>query len=747
MNKTLIILPAVMVLATLGASADGVFPVKMKRVADRSLPQAPVVMYKAQVGVVPASGSATVDFTVKGAAAEDAVWVENFDNGFGDWTAGPSDYVMWSVKTLSGSKGFSSVDPSDVKSLVVEGPYQTFRRETAWIDSPVFTVPDNGALHFWAGFSLNYEDTSCLSLSISSDNFETSTEIWKSRDVTGEKPWAWRKIDVPLDLFAGQTVRLRLTYGPGTSDMFGTGGYLGDYAIDNMSVTGIGKVDNVELMTGEKLVLTALADGDVTAFEWSFPGGVPAVSSDATPEVYYTTDGIYDISLVVTMADGSTASVTKPGFAKVTGTEPVVRIAPPASFRNASNGLYLVAPLAPVTFMDGSAGFPTDYRWEFTGVSADPNETFVSNEASPVVSYAFLHNQTATLHASNVHGSGDDTVGLSVEYSALATNVRADETATNFDMGDWGLFPGSNTRNITAFAEKFSKPSRPLMIDGVYVYFTRAEAEEVADQIANVGVHLCTSKDGKPDKRLDSFWWSVFELDHPAAGSTQLVGTAFPFTECPIVDDEFFIVIDGLPEKSETCNVAFAMAPFRGEGNTSYMLKDGEWIDVSTYFPAGQNHTSFHVYPSVNHSVMACLSSDDNKLTVGGNAGEAEFEIFSYMGYETPVSVDADWCRVVSEPNGLTVDTIKVEYDRLPEGVEERSAKLTLTDGASSLELELIQNNMSSGVITIIPGDDSHVDVFSLQGIKVRENVARDKALDNLPAGIYIVDGCKVIVR
>ena len=39
------------------------------------------------------------------------------------------------------------------------------------------------------------------------------------------------------------------------------------------------------------------------------------------------------------------------------------------------------------------------------------------------------------------------------------------------------------------------------------------------------------------------------------------------------------------------------------------------------------------------------------------------------------------------------------------------------------------------------------VDVYSLQGVQLRKNVARDAALEGLPAGIYIVGGKKVVKK
>lgn len=52
------------------------------------------------------------------------------------------------------------------------------------------------------------------------------------------------------------------------------------------------------------------------AYNWSFPGGVPSTSSSANPIVYYPNAGMYNVSLVVTNATGST-TVTKNSYITV----------------------------------------------------------------------------------------------------------------------------------------------------------------------------------------------------------------------------------------------------------------------------------------------------------------------------------------------------------------------------------------------------------------------------------------------
>lgn len=647
------------------------------------------------------SALVSANFTVKGAEALVPVYTESFDNGLADWTVEPAGSVIeWSTKNLGGTKSFAEIVPGDAASLYVEGPYQVYKRAISTLTSGEIVVPASGVLSFYAGYSLNYNDVASLKLSLSIDDFETEETVWNSIEQEGERVWAWRYISIDVAELPGQPIRLRFTYGPGTADNFNTGGYLADFAIDGLQISGMQSVESVSVLTGEKIELVNISEGPVASLEWTMPGAVPANSTEANPTIYYTRDGIYDITLTVTDAQGATSSVTRSNFVTVTGTEPVARIIPPAIFRLSSNRKPLVAPLVPVKFRDGSSGFPTEHYWAFMHVTDDPNEVVSIEEENPEVSFTYLHDKTVALAVGNEHGASMDQTEVTAEYGGAVCNLEATDGATTFDMGDWGIFPGSNTRKITAYAERFSAPSRPVMVTGAYVFFDRADAEEVVDQIANVGVHLYTSENGLPGKRLDSFWWSVYELDLGTDGS--LAGTAFPFTECPIVDGEFFIVVDGIPEFSETCAVSFAMAPFRDHGNTAYFLRDDKWTAASDYFPAGANNTSFLIFPQVYHSVMASLADDEHKtVTFGREGGTVDYPVFSYLGYETPVESDSEWLRAVGEPNDMTVDDIHVQCDPLPADLTFRRGKLTLTDGASYLEIPVEQSG-ESGVSTEI---------------------------------------------
>lgn len=630
----------------------------------------------------------TADFSCQGGGSAVTVWEEDFDDGMAGWTMADAESFAWALKQITGDKAFSAIDPDDVQSLYIEGPYRLFERDIASVTSPLIDVPANGMLKGYIGFSQNMDNYCRLHISVSTDAFATSELLWNSGDETGEKSWRWHELAVSLEAYAGRQVQIRFTYTAGSDDDMGVGGYMGDFAVDGLQITGVSAIEQIEATTGEVIAFADLSTGNPTAWQWSFPGGIPATSTEQNPRVYYTRDGVYDVTLTASNADGSDTK-TRTAFVRVTGTAPVARILPPATFRYSETRLPMVAPLVGVQYRDNSTGYPTSWEWTFDGVSPEAYAQVTSTEQNPVVGYNYRHRQAVALTVANEHGESEDAMDVSVEYSGLITNLEPDDQVTTFDMEDWGTFPGTNTIDITAYAEKFSKPSRPILVFGAYVYFVTASATSLTDQIADVGVHLYTSENGLPGKKLDSTWWRVFELETPSGSS--LTGTAFEFNP-QVIDDEFFIVVDGIPEKNDSVDVSFGMARFRDHGNTAYMYKDDKWVDVSTYFPAGANHTSYLIMPSIVHSVMSPLPTDRAPLVVGKEAGTSKYPFFSIYGYETPVKSDADWCRVVGQPNGLTVDTLLISYDRLPDGVEERKATLTLTDSISTYEIQVTQN-------------------------------------------------------
>ena len=642
------------------------------------------------------------------------VWSENFDNwdagtfadGSNGWKVENAEYFSWELTKTTDDKAFSTIDPNDVQSLYIEGSFRIYERGYASVVSPSIAVPQNATFSGYAGFSYNLSEDYCTLTIFASDNDgETWSPIWSSLDDNSVRTWTWHKFDIDMTAYAGRSVKFKFEYG--NSAAYDNGGYMGDFTIDGLQLSQVGEMGSVDVQTGEIVKFADASTGNPTSWQWSFPGGTPSTSEEQFPEVYYTRDGTYDVSL--TVGDGeNTASTTIEGFVNVTGTAPTAKIGLPATFRFDGNSDLagtlrpMIAPLVPVQFHDASEGFPETREWSFTGVDPDPNTTTFSSEENPKVGYSYLHNQTVTLNVENSHGTSDTSADVTVEYEGFISNLLPTDLLTTFDLDGYGEFPGTNSFGITEYAEKFSKPSQPIAVSGVVVYFTQVEVAEddLWGNIADIKVAICKSENGLPGEELDFSSWRVLDLDKPSSGTT--MGNAFEFSRPVVIDDEFFIVVSGFPEKTDDCAVAFAMAQFRDNSNTAYFMKDGEWRSAAEYFPAGANHTSFAVSPYIIHSVMTPMS--ETPIKVGPVAGEATFEFYSYMGYETPVACDADWCRVVSEPNGMTLDEITIGYDALPTGVSSREATLTFTDGVGSVDVRIEQT--PDGKVATLPDSE-----------------------------------------
>lgn len=696
-----------------------------------------------------AANGLTADFSVQNGVSQETVWTENFDSGsLSSWVQdnGEGSNVTFTLKQPSGDKAFTGIDPDDKASLHIDGPYNVTRRTIGTITSKEIAVPANAQLHFYTYFDPMWNEYATLAISVSADDFATQDELWNSASVT-EKGSSWRKADLDMAGYAGKTVKLRLTYGPGTSDGFNVGGYLGDFYVDGLSLTGVNTIDQIAVKTGEEIQFTDLTAGSPTSWQWSFPGGTPETSAEQNPTVYYTKPGNYDVTLKVADAEGEDV-VTKTSFVTVEGQEPVAGMALPAEFRELSTRMHMVAPLTKVHYADASTGYPDKFSWAIyseyelknsTSPIFTPKEIFTTKDVD--FSHEKINKWYVTHIAQNETGYNFTDDSVQVQFDGYITNFEpGDGYQTNFTDGELTL-PGANKLGITAWAEKFSKPSSPMLLTGMYVNFTKAAAEELTDQIANVSFSLYSSKDGKPDQKIDLLdTWTVTELNYALTNNEGVV--EMQLSKEYVINDEFFVVIDGLPEKNEGTECAFAMAPMRDHGNTAYMLKNGEWRPFTGYFqaaPGGQ--TSLAVFPVVRHSSMVSakvsdkgeVTVDSDTLFVGKDAGIATKTIFSHLGWKTAES-DAQWCKVVSEPGEYTADELQIECASLPDGLDKREAAVTVSDGVGEMKITVVQENKTTSGIyntagySVLPGNR---EIYDVNGMRVTSS--------SLPKGIYIV--------
>ena len=88
----------------------------------------------------------------------------------------------------------------------------------------------------------------------------------------------------------------------------------------------------------------------------------------------------------------------------------------------------------------------------------------------------------------------------------------------------------------------------------------------------------------------------------------------------------------------------------------------------------------------------------------------------------------------VGTQNTVRMQAFRAYIDAPEAGPAQVNALRILIGDATS-----IRQTLSDGTLP--------VDVYNLQGVQLRKNVARDAALEGLPAGIYIVGGKKVVKK
>lgn len=689
-----------------------------------------------------AANGMTADFSVQGATSSVDVWSENFDSDERDakgnlilsgWTLdqGEGNVVTFTKE----KKDFNTINENDVYSLHIDGPYQAYKRTKASATSSAVSVPANGQLHAYVRVAPTWNKYVTLAIQVSVDDFETQTEVWNSKEVTDGSA-RWIAVDADLSAFVGKQIKIRLFWGPGTDDTFNTGGYMGDFYVDGLSVTGVQSVDQISVKTGDVIQFVDLTTGGVpTSWEWSFPGGTPSSSTEQSPTVYYTAGGTYDVTLRVTNADGSD-EVTKTAFVSVEGQTPQCGVQFPADFRTMEQPrMRMVAPLAPVEYKDASEGFPTDFTWAmYTPYDlAKAEGLFTPNDIYTTQDVTYHHNTLGkcyVLHTSqNSEGYTFVDDSVQVQFGGFVSNFQPkDSYQTNFVDGELTL-PGANKMGITAWAERISKPSVPVVLEGMYVAFTKASAEELVDQISPVTFYLYTSENGlpgQPIEMLDS--WTLSELNY--AMNTNNGFVTIELGRRIIIDQEVFLVIGGIPEKNDQLECAIGMAPMRDYGNTAFMLNKGTWRPFTGFFqPAPGGQTSLSVFPYFNHSVLIPAQvSDQGAVTMGSNvtevgpqAGTTNVPVFANLGIYKYLGTNANWCRILGTPGEYTVDSVKVEFDALPDGIDQREAVISVTDSIQTLDLIVRQDRSISTPIqmistTNIPVTTEH---FDLQGRRI----------------------------
>lgn len=175
-----------------------------------------------------------------------------------------------------------------------------------------------------------------------------------------------------------------------------------------------------ELFAGSSVDYTVSVTGNatVTAYEWAFEGATPAAATTQNPIVTYATSGNYDVTLTVTLNDGTQRTVKKSNY--ITVNPFLLKADFTASATKVNSG-------TDVVFTNASIGAES-YSWNFGDGSA------VSTEENPI--HAFANAGTYTVKLTVTAGSETHAKEMRIAVSALKA---ADCTPTPSSDSYWAL--------------------------------------------------------------------------------------------------------------------------------------------------------------------------------------------------------------------------------------------------------------------------------------------------------------------
>ena len=274
------------------------------------------------------------------------------------------------------------------------------------------------------------------------------------------------------------------------------------------------------------------------SYEWYF-GDKTAIVTDQYPTHVYTKDGLYNVTLMVTGAGGSTV-VSKSSYINVSTTPPVANFT-----ANVTTGF---VPLA-VQFSDLSIGAPASWNWTFGDGS-------YSDEQNPVNVYSTPGNFTVNLNVTNSAGSDTKTITDYINVTSPITTYTIIATAGNggtiSPSGRVVVEKGGDQTFLITPDSESGFVIRDVLVDG--------------SSVGNVSNY--TFKDVQEDKRIAAFFRQIkdsyainassdqYTIIYPHGISTNIPGSNKTYlTQAKPGDDLTSIMVDNnsyLPDTSWT---------------------------------------------------------------------------------------------------------------------------------------------------------------------------------------------------
>lgn len=605
------------------------------------------------------------NFTAKESTKE--VYKQGFDSSeeLKDWVLqSTNESNTWHLAEKPNVKGippFSSIVPESKYSLAIWYDDRNAQDET--IHSPEILIPENGKCSFYLCFSGGFLVFANLTVSVTIPELAQTDELFDAfkwaQEVGYDGP-KWVPFSFDLSKYAGRQVFFSFKYkGKGGEDML-----IDDFRVVEEDHTGENPVKIVE---GATVHFMDLSEGSPASWEWTFEGGEPASSTEQNPVVGYAKAGTYPVKLTVKKDDMENAC-QKEGFVVVRCVAPTAKIGFPSE-GYLSPWVACYVPLdKEVHFTDCSEGFPTAWEWQLQG--SDREKCY---EQNPVVTYRKKGLYSLSLRVTNDAGTHTAVWERALQAGGeqYIWNISAEENQSlaPINLGFYGYYGGTNWIGMTAFAEHFDKPAVRGTISKVAVYFASV-ATITPDTLITVSVAKADAE-GMPGEVLATAAVRAGDLQY---SDDTFKETFFEFKEPVVVEDEFFIVISGIPANSNDVasdDIALFCSPRREDGGKSTVYHQLAEED-DNYQPTGEYKWYKNVDEFLSFALTPLFAYEYNGTSVEKHSAEVPLITVSDGRLRWMNAVEVIRVQVYS-PTGQMVysaqDGSSVSVAHLPKGV------------------------------------------------------------------------------
>ena len=215
-----------------------------------------------------------------------------------------------------------------------------------------------------------------------------------------------------------------------------------------------------------------------TSWTWQFPGGSPAFSTQQNPSgITYNTVGLYDVTLIVSNANGLDTLVKTNYIEVLAGSG---GSAPACDFLASATQ---VPEGTPVDFLDLTLNSPTSWTWLFPG----GNPAFSTDQSPIDIYYNTAGTYDVTLITSN--GNGTDTL-VKTNYIEVVSTIGVQE----YKEGQVRVYPNPANDRLTVELTQIELPCFFALKDmqGRTVYNTVVNAEKLEIDLSTYakGIYL-----------------------------------------------------------------------------------------------------------------------------------------------------------------------------------------------------------------------------------------------------------------